>query len=144
MRFVGQISDKKPLCRTTKLFWTPAKKKDPASGNEVFPNLLLGNKGAAEDTAFLKREGITHLLNMGSVSLRSNKFLVRPDKDDLAREDIELKNSSEWIDVKVIECFEECGEWIKQSLDEGGRVMVVCWQGASRSATVVLAVGTRS
>ena len=41
--------------------------------------------------------------------------------------------------MKVIECFEECGEWIEQGLDGGGRVLVVCWQGASRSATVVLA-----
>ena len=116
-----------------------AKRNDPASANEVFPNLFLGNKGAAEDTAYLKSEGITHLLNMGSVSLRSSKFLVRPNKESLARESIELKNSPEWSEMKVIECFEECGEWIEQSIDGGGRVMVVCWQGASRSATVVLA-----
>jgi len=116
-----------------------AKKNDPPSANEVFPNLYLGNKGAAEDTAYLKSEGITHLLNMGSVSLRSSKFLVRPDEESLAMEGIELKNSPEWSEMKVIECFEECGEWIEQILDGGGRVLVVCWQGASRSATVVLA-----
>ena len=33
----------------------------------------------------------------------------------------------------------ESGRWIRQSLESGGRVMVNCWQGASRSATVVLA-----
>ena len=33
----------------------------------------------------------------------------------------------------------ESGRWIRRSLESGGRVMVNCWQGASRSATVVLA-----
>ena len=33
----------------------------------------------------------------------------------------------------------ESGRWIRRSLEAGGRVMVNCWQGASRSATVVLA-----
>ena len=33
----------------------------------------------------------------------------------------------------------ESGRWIRQSLESGGRVMVNCWQGASRSTTMVLA-----
>ena len=116
-----------------------AKKKDPASAHEVFPNLFLGNKAAAEDTAYLKSKGITHLLNMGSASLRSSKFLVVPHTEELASQDIQLENSPDWGEMKVSDCFDHCGEWIEQSMDSGGRVLVVCWQGASRSATVVLA-----
>ena len=44
-----------------------------------------------------------------------------------------------WSDIKISECFEEVGEWIAQRLDEGGRVMIACWQGHNRSATVALA-----
>ena len=116
-----------------------AKKKDPPSADEVFPNLFLGNKAAAEDTEYLKSKGITHLFNMAAVSLRSSKFLVLPNKDELAREGIELENAPDWGEMKVSDCFDHCGDWIAQSLDNGGRVMVVCWSGSSRSATVVLA-----
>jgi len=118
---------------------TEAKKNDPASADEVFPNLFLGNKAAAEDTKYLQSKGITHLLNMGSASLRSSKFLVVPAKDELAREGIEVEDAPEWGDMVVSDCFHHCGEWIEKSLDNGGQVLVVCWQGASRSATVVMA-----
>ena len=116
-----------------------AKKKDPASAHEVFPNLFLGNKAAAEDTKYMKSKGITHLLNMGSASLRSSKFLVVPDKEELAREGIELEDAPDWGEMKVSDCFDQCGEWMEQRLGDGGRVLVVCWQGASRSAAVVMA-----
>ena len=116
-----------------------AKKKDPPSAHEVFVNLFLGNKAAAEDARYLKSKGITHLLNMGSASLRSSKFLVVPDKDDLEREGIEVKDAPAWGEMKVNDCFDDCGEWMAERLSGGGRVLVVCWQGASRSAAVVLA-----
>eukprot|EP00092_Neocalanus_flemingeri_P105896 GFUD01135805.1.p1 GENE.GFUD01135805.1~~GFUD01135805.1.p1 ORF type:complete len:228 (+),score=76.61 GFUD01135805.1:304-987(+) len=116
-----------------------AKKKDFASAHEIFPNLFLGNKAAAEDTNYMKSKGITHLLNMGSVSLRSPKFLVVPHKEELASEGIELENSPDWGEMKLSDCFDHCGKWIDQALDNGGQVLVVCWQGASRSATVVMA-----
>ena len=35
--------------------------------------------------------------------------------------------------------FRESGFWMRRSLARGGKVMVNCWQGGSRSATVVLA-----
>ena len=116
-----------------------AKEKDPASAQEVFANLYLGNKAAAEDTEYVKSKGITHIINMAAKSLRSTKFQVMPDKDELAREGIEVKTAPDWSDMKISECFEEVGEWIAQRLDEGGRVMIACWQGHNRSATVALA-----
>merc|ERR1711872_9120 len=116
-----------------------AKEKDPPSAHEIIPNLFLGNKAAAENTEYLKTNKITHLLNMGSDSKRSTKFFVVPDKEGLEKEGIELKSCPEWRDMKIIDCFAECTDWIQKSLDEEGRVLVVCWQGASRSAAIVLA-----
>ena len=116
-----------------------AKKKDPASADEVFPNLFLGNKAAAEDTKYLKSKGITHMINMMTMSLRSSKFQVVPDKDELACIGIELKTAPDWSEMMISECFGHIGEWIDQRIDDGGRVMITCWQGHNRSATVVLA-----
>ena len=39
----------------------------------------------------------------------------------------------------IYERFRESGMWMRSSLASGGKVMVNCWQGASRSATIVLA-----
>ena len=35
--------------------------------------------------------------------------------------------------------FQSSGEFIHSCLESGGRVLVCCWQGASRSASLVLA-----
>ena len=114
-----------------------AKEKDPASAQEVFANLFLGNKAAAEDTEYVKSKGITHIINMAAKSLRSTKFQVMPDKEKLEGEGIELKTAPDWSEIS--ECFEDIGEWIEQRIDEGGRVMIACWSGHNRSATAALA-----
>ena len=50
-----------------------AKKDDPPAADEVFDNIFLGNKGAAENVDFLVKKGITHMLNLASDT--SLKFL---------------------------------------------------------------------
>ena len=83
-----------------------AKKNDPPSADEVFENIFVGNKAAAEDTQFLLRfssllfdkliqtgndcrKGITHVLNLASD--KTLKFFVEPDKEQLERNGIQLK-----------------------------------------------------
>ena len=139
MQALGEKNNDGPLTDEDIEKIVEAKMDDPASADEVFPNLFLGNKAAAEDVKYMKEKGITHLLNMGCSSLRSSKFLVCPDAHALASMNIELKNSPEWGNMKVNECFEECGAWIDERLSKSGKVLVVCWQGASRSASIVLA-----
>eukprot|EP00090_Calanus_glacialis_P014973 TRINITY_DN23854_c0_g1_i1.p1 TRINITY_DN23854_c0_g1~~TRINITY_DN23854_c0_g1_i1.p1 ORF type:complete len:219 (-),score=62.28 TRINITY_DN23854_c0_g1_i1:136-792(-) len=114
-----------------------AKKNDPPAADEVFPNLVIGNKAAAEDVDFLTTKRITHVVNLAAVS--STKFIVRPNKLALRRSQIKLTDLNLRPNQKFDEHFETSGELIEQSLHAGGRVMVNCWQGASRSATVVLA-----
>ena len=133
-----------------------AKKKDPASADEVFPNLYIGNKAAAEDTQFLVSKSITHVLNLASNT--KLRFFVVPDHESLQTHGIELKEMMlrDKSDEDITRTFSESGRWIRRCLQTGGRVMVNCWQvilaqfffqlsvfifcqGASRSATVVLA-----
>ena len=114
-----------------------AKKKDPATADEVYPNLLIGNKAAAEDSYFLTEKRISHVINMAAES--QTKFVVRPSKEELSRSKIKLTELKVKPQDNMENIFETAGEIIEQSLREGERVMVNCWQGASRSATVVLA-----
>jgi len=116
-----------------------AKKSDPPSADEVFENIFVGNKAAAEDTQFLLRKGITHVLNLASDT--TLKFFVVPDKEELQRNGIQLKEMKlrDKSDENIALKFRESGFWTRRSLNSGGKVMINCWQGASRSATVVLA-----
>ena len=53
-----------------------AKKNDPASADEVFENLLIGNKAAAEDAQFLKSKSMvdfictTHAIRKAIIHLK--------------------------------------------------------------------------
>ena len=73
----------------------------------MFANLYLGNKTAAENVKYV---------NTAAKSLRPNKFQVEPDKEELAKESIELVSAPEWSDVKIDECFVEVGQWIEETI----------------------------
>jgi len=123
------------------------KKMAPAGGNEVFPNLMIGNKAAAEDASFLASQGVTHLLNCAHVlghwmgPDNPKVYRVQPDLTQLEEKGIkvlqlELLDESQ---IAISDKFQETNVWLKQALGSGGKVLVNCYQGASRSATVVLA-----
>jgi len=114
-----------------------AKKKDPATADEVFTNLLIGNKAAAEDSQFLSRKRITHVINLAALS--SSKFIVTPDGAALQKKKIRLTQVNVLPSEQFFYFVDEVGEIIQDSLSSENKVMVNCWQGASRSATVVLA-----
>ena len=105
-----------------------AKKKDPASADEVFPNLYIGNKAAAEDTQFLVSKSITHVLNLASNT--KLRFFVVPDHESLQTHSIELKEMMlrDKSDEDITRTFSESGRWIRRCLQTGGKVMVNCWQ----------------
>ena len=66
-----------------------AKKLEPASADEVFDNIFLGNKAAAENTDYLVSKKITHVLNLASDT--NLKYHVVPDRESLKQQGIELK-----------------------------------------------------
>ena len=133
-----------PYSEQEELAIMEAKKKDPPAADEVFPNLYLGNKGAAESVEYLVSRGITHVLNLAANTAGVTKvvrYSVDPDKETLQGLGIELKELQlrDKLDEDITKVFKESGRFIRRSLAAGGKVMVNCWQGASRSATVVLA-----
>jgi len=117
------------------------KSEEQTRADEVFPNLLVGNQMAAEDVQYLVDLGVTHLLNTASGDDKQPDR-VRPNAVELERLGIKLLNLEikDKANVEIKEHFLTTGAWIGQALAKpGGRVLVNCYQGASRSATVVLA-----
>eukprot|EP00090_Calanus_glacialis_P013138 TRINITY_DN21767_c0_g1_i1.p1 TRINITY_DN21767_c0_g1~~TRINITY_DN21767_c0_g1_i1.p1 ORF type:complete len:234 (+),score=77.62 TRINITY_DN21767_c0_g1_i1:30-704(+) len=121
-----------------------AKKAADVSGeqtrmDEVFKNLLIGNQFAAEDSPYLALNGVTHVVNTaGTVS---QPDCVRPNQEHLKQLGIELLNLeiNDKSDVPIGDFFDSTADWIHAALQSGGKVLVNCWQGASRSSTMVLA-----
>ena len=58
------------------------------------------------------------------------------EKNGIELKEMKLRDKS---DEDIAVKFRESGFWIRRRLESGGKVMVNCWQGGSRSATVVLA-----
>ena len=91
--------------------------------------MFLGSVGAAHDRDALESVGITHVLTVaGGFPPKFPdvyEYLVI-DVADIASEDLDAH-------------FEKCLKFIARALLDGGRVLVHCFAGRSRSSTVVAA-----
>ena len=74
---------------------------EPDGLTQVFPNILLGNKAAAENIELLTELGVTHLLNCAGGSRRGNVLTgsgkVKPDVERLARRGLQYRE----LELKV-------------------------------------------
>jgi hypothetical protein len=93
------------------------------------PGVFLGSVGAAHDRDALDACGITHVLTVAGGF--PPKF---PDVYEYLVIDV-ADVSSENLDAH----FEKCLKFIARALLDGGRVLVHCFAGRSRSSTVVAA-----
>ena len=106
--------------------------------DEVCPGVIVGNKGAAKSALYLERAGVTHVLNAaegrgaGAVDA-SQEFYdpLRIEYKGLRLLDMPQANISAF--------FVEAADFIDGALKGGGRVLVNCLMGMSRSSTCVLA-----
>ncbi|XP_071560350.1 dual specificity protein phosphatase MPK-4 isoform X1 [Temnothorax nylanderi] len=105
----------------------------PCSFDEIEPGLFLGNLTAATDVDWLKDAGITRILTIDSCPLPRkiqerlpNLIIKYIQMTDMPREDL-------------LTHFEDSYEFIDRALDSDGRILVHCYFGVSRSATLVIA-----
>lgn len=105
----------------------------PCSFDEIEPGLYLGNLTAATDVDWLKEVEMTHILTIDSCPLPRkiqecipNLVIKYIQVTDMPREDL-------------LTHFEDSYEFIDRSLESNGRILVHCYFGVSRSATMVIA-----
>ena len=129
-------------------------------------NILIGNQYAAEDSVYLAITGVTHLLNPAGTLAEPD--CVRPHAVHLEQLGIKLLNLEVitlfvregelklWFKVlslfnlkllfqindrpgvDISQYFPTTTTWLEEALQGGGKVLVNCWQGASRLAQILL------
>lgn len=102
--------------------------------DEVYPNLFVGNAEAAENLEYLKKIGITHVVNMAEEDV---------DTDASTYEDTAIQYLGiaivDWASSKIDAHFQNVSKFIENGIKTGGKVLVHCFMGYSRSATVAIA-----
>ncbi|XP_045614771.1 dual specificity protein phosphatase 3 [Procambarus clarkii] len=112
---------------------------DGADMDQVYPNLYLGDCDAAMNEQYLLRHGITHIVNAadnsgGPAPVKTGaKYYKDPSITYLGLDLIDLP----FINISLH--FEKASAFIDSALRSGGKVLVHCRQGRSRSASIVAA-----
>ena len=100
-----------------------------AAMNKISEKLYLGNVKAASDLRQLKNNGISHILQVaaGIQPFFPNDFKYK------------VLNVQDQSTQSLIRHFPASIAFIKDAIDKGSGVLVHCYAGVSRSATIVIA-----
>ena len=102
--------------------------------SEIQDGLFLGNSAASESPAWQAAHGITHILSVIPHQLPAVS-------SNIERLQIKVRDSQMSL---IAVHFDRAIEFIETALNSDGRVLVHCWRGVSRSATIVIAYIMRS
>ncbi|XP_028852512.1 dual specificity protein phosphatase 26-like [Denticeps clupeoides] len=102
--------------------------------DEVWPRLYIGDYDSAENRSQLSTHGFTHIVNCAHSSLRGGADFYKG--MNITYLGIAAHDSPTY-DMSAN--FTSAADFIHKALASGGKVLVHCHVGVSRSATVVLA-----
>ncbi|KAK9497059.1 hypothetical protein O3M35_004441 [Rhynocoris fuscipes] len=106
--------------------------------DEVYPGIFIGDEASARDRQLLRQLGITHIVNAatgrgyGMVNTNASYYA------DLGIKFLGIELSDLSVSDASIYFF-STAEFIDEALKQGGKVLVHCLMGISRSSTLVLA-----
>ncbi|XP_059048101.1 dual specificity protein phosphatase 3-like [Achroia grisella] len=107
--------------------------------NEVYPGLYVGDADAARDKAFLRRMGINYVLNTAEgfryTQVDTNHLYYR-DYPEIHYKGFPLMDLPS---TDISKYFQIAANFIDEGISRGGRVLVHCLMGVSRSATCAIA-----
>ena len=101
---------------------------DKFDADEVYPGIYIGNLSSSMNIEEITKKGITHIM---SVMNGSGKYW------DSIKYSTYHVNDDSWIDLS--QHFESAIGFIDNAIFTGGKVLVHCREGVSRSVTMVLA-----
>ncbi|GAA5835894.1 hypothetical protein JCM9279_002135 [Rhodotorula babjevae] len=151
-----------PLACPVKDAWFFGKTFEGHFPSRIMPHLYLGNVNHAQNALMLKELGITHVVSLGETALypprspgplasiasafRSSSPTDSPPVNSLWHE--ERLGNIAVLDMQAIAddgidsirpCIDEALDFIGEARRQGGRVLVHCKVGVSRSASIVIA-----
>lgn len=97
--------------------------------NKILDNLWLGDMSAAYNKVLLKKYGMTHILTVASG--------IPPKFPTAFNYKVVTILDSPSANLKAH--FKSCINYLKNAMEQGGIVLVHCFAGVSRSATIVIA-----
>ena len=110
---------------------TEMESAEDARMSEVLPWLYLGSQEAAGDEELLRLHRISHSLNLGSISMGREQWTWR-----VVERRLQLRDTPE---QRIDGAVAEGTEFLQECEARGGRVLVHCSAGESRSPTIVIA-----
>lgn len=107
--------------------------------NEVYPNIYVGDVATAMCTQVLRRIGITHILN--AAQGKDKFYYVNTTAGFYEQQGIKFLGvpAIDMMSFQMKPYFEQAADFIDDAIKSGGKVLVHCRQGISRSATLALA-----
>ena len=94
------------------------------------PRLFLGSAGAGCNAGVLADTGITHIIQIASSNDTKVKY---PDKFSY----LDVSVGDNEGECELSKYYEQCANYIDTALGDGGKVMVTCSDGMSRSSLVM-------
>ncbi|XP_029466515.1 dual specificity protein phosphatase 13-like isoform X2 [Rhinatrema bivittatum] len=123
------------ICELQRLFWLKGGSDNHV--DQVWPNLYIGDAWAARNKLLLQELGITHILNAADGKFNVNTGARYYEDLCINYYGIEAYDDPSFA---ISAFFYKAANFIKHGIDTpGGRVLVHCAMGVSRSAALVLA-----